>query len=202
VSTSVAEQWTDARALVIAYSGSGAGASAVGPAARALRASIPETRLLLLWPVGVRVPPLVTAVVDGRIECPMPEAAGKTATLKAVRGIAARAVRGLRAAAPAGAVFFSEAGCTACVPVYLCCLAGIARRAGFTAEVTGGLLTNPLEPPPAATPEPERHLFLLESLGLAGGPKPFTSSDEAAGSAQLTGTEGAALRFGTAWPGP
>lgn len=196
------EQWTDARTLVIAYSGSAGGASAVGPAARALRASLPETRLLLLWPASLRVPPLVAAVVDGRIECPLPEASGKAATLKAVRGMAARAVRRLRAAEPAGAVFFSESGCTACVPVYLCCLAGIARRAGFTTETAGGMLTNPLEPPPAATPEPERHLFLLESLGLAGGPKPFMSPDDAASSAPLTGTDGAALRFGTAWPGP
>jgi hypothetical protein len=196
------ERWTDARALVIAYSGSAEGASAVGPAVRALRASLPETRLLLLWPASVRVPPLVAAVVDSRIECPMPEAAGKTATLKAVRGMTGRAVRELRAAAPTGAVFFSEAGCTACVPAYLCCLAGIARRAGFAAEVAGGLLTNPLEPPPAATPAPERHLFLLESLGLAGGPKPFMGSDDAAGSTRLTGADGVALRFGTAWPGP
>lgn len=159
------ESWTEARRLVLGYAGGEVAGEDVGPAARVLRCALPESRLILLWPAHVRVPALVSDVVDDRIPYAAPDAAGG-ASMRTARAAALRSVHALRAAAPWGAVILAEPGYSPVLPIYLCCLAGITRRAGFTVEFDGGMLTNALRPPPAGTPAVESHLFLLEALGL------------------------------------
>jgi hypothetical protein len=160
------ESWKQAARIVFAYEGSEAGGEDVGPAARVLRASLPGSRLILLWPAHVRVPALVAAVMDERIGYVAPANAAAGPWMRTARAAALRSVHALRAAAPWGALIFAEPGHAAVLPTYLCCLAGIARRAGFAAEFDGGMLTSPLRPPAAESPAVDRHLLLLEALGL------------------------------------
>ncbi|HEU4616576.1 MAG TPA: hypothetical protein VFV10_00970 [Gammaproteobacteria bacterium] len=173
----MAESWTQAATLVVAYGGGETGAHEVGPAVRVLRVALREARLILLWPAQVGVPALVAAAVDERICYAEPQgsasgpATGRLATVASarMRAAALRSVPALRAAAPWGAIVFNEPGRSAAVPIYLCCLAGVERRAGFAAEFDGGMLTNALPPPGPHTPAAERHLLLLEALGLGRG---------------------------------
>jgi hypothetical protein len=163
------ESWTQAARMVLAYGGSEAGAEDVAPAARVLRAALPESRVILLWPAHVRMPALMAAVTDERIGYVAPAKPAIVATgtsMRTARGAALRSVHALRASAPWGALILAEPGHVAVLPTYLCCLAGITRRAGFAAEFDGGMLTNAVRPPPEGTPPVETHLFLLEALGL------------------------------------
>jgi hypothetical protein len=158
------EGWIEAKVLVIAYSGSQECARSIEPALRALQVALPRARLLLLWPAPVFVPPMLRRMIDGRIDYPLPKVSGNAK--RAPRSAAVRVVAALREAAASGVIVFSENGHAPYLPAYLCCLAGIPKRAGFTVEFGGAMLTHPFAPPAVELPGPERHLHLLELLGL------------------------------------
>ncbi|HEX5420733.1 MAG TPA: hypothetical protein VFY39_12100 [Gammaproteobacteria bacterium] len=163
------EGWGEANVLVIAYYGTQTAAPPIEPAVRALRIALPRTRLLLLWPAPVRVPAMLgrVRVIDQRIDYPLPKISGSGKPGRAERSAAVRTVAALREAAPTGVIVFTASGRSPYLPAYLCCLAGVPKRAGFTAEFGGGVLTHPFAPPAAEVPAAERHLHLLELLGLA-----------------------------------
>jgi len=157
-----AEGWRDADVVVAAFAGTRAGGAAVVPAIRVLRAALPRATLLLLWPEEAAIPPRLSALADRCLEYPSPHAE----TRRAGRDAVERVVAVLAAAAARGAVVFTESGWAPYVPAYLVYLAGIARRAGITAEFGGAVLSQPIAPPPREMPEEARHLFLLEAIGF------------------------------------
>lgn len=161
------EGWREAEVLAVSYCGAQTAAPSVEPAVRALRIALPRARLVLLWPAPVLVPAALLDVLDERIDYPLVQVPEDAKPDRALRSAAARTVAALHDAAPAGAVVFSECGRAPYFPAYLCCLAGVPKRAGFTAEFGGGVLTQAFAPPAAELPEAERHLHLLELLGLA-----------------------------------
>lgn len=164
--------WTRACVLALAYAGSDRGAADLVPAARVLRGSLPRARLVLLWPAALTVPAAVARAVDERIDIPSlrprgkARAGAKARMSRAARTACERTVAALEAACPAGVVVFTERGQAPYLPAYLCCLAGIPRRAALTEELGGGVLTDPLRPPGAEMPAAERYLYLLDALGL------------------------------------
>ena len=150
-------RWQDTKVVAAGYAGTPRSAAAIGPAAKSLRRMLSGARLLLLAPVPVfeALPAPIAACFDARIDYP-PDADAER--LRA-------AVDALAVETADAAVVFTETGWSAHVPAYLAYLAGVPRRGGITAEFGGALLTDPVRPPATLDAE-ERHLLLLEALGI------------------------------------
>lgn len=152
--------WCDVDVVVAAYAGTGAGLPAFGEVTSALRRSL-DARLWLLCPCGARA---AARGVEGTIEYPAPRPSGAEDDRARVGTLAA--IDALGACRAQAALVFAERGFAPYVPAYLCYLAGIPYRAGGEAEFGGAVLSPAVRLPPGRN-DVERHLALLEAVGLA-----------------------------------
>ncbi len=133
------------------------GPAELGPALRRLRATLPDATLVLLADHADGTDgeaPLVDEVVP--IGGPMGFDLDDLPAL----------IERLAAARLDAALVFTAEGETAFEAAYVAYLAGVPLRAGLGAEFGGGVLSSSVRPPPDGCGAAERHLFLLDQLGL------------------------------------
>lgn len=135
------------------------------PFARALSAAAPEARLTLLaspgGALGAPLLPWYRRVVTARalwqdLDARLPFEPGRELAL----------IETLRAGAYDAAFVLTSFSQTAWPAAYAAYLAGIPVRAGFASDFGGGVLTDPVAPPPDGTHQAERNLALLAALGI------------------------------------
>ncbi|HEX6998740.1 MAG TPA: hypothetical protein VF322_11385 [Gammaproteobacteria bacterium] len=160
-----AARWADGGVIVAAYAGTADGARALAPAVHAVRRALPKTQLVLLWPAALELPAVAARPADRVVLYPTPPDGARGEPARLERAVV-RAVAALEAEAPAAAIVLTETGHAPFLPAYLCYLAGVPRRVALTAEFGGALLTQAVPPPPGNLPQRERHLFLLEAIGM------------------------------------
>lgn len=145
--------------VIAAYAGEEAAAVELVPALSALRSRCRTAAVTLLWPAGAARHGELAILTDSTIEYPT----SRTVPVARAARAAARTVSALRDTAADLALVFSAEGVSAHGPAYLCYLAGIRRRVGYSREFSGGVLSEAL-PPPSGPRGSDRHLALLTAL--------------------------------------
>jgi ADP-heptose:LPS heptosyltransferase len=134
------------------------------PALRALRAASPRARVTLMAsPAGALVAPMLPWIDDLVVHralwqelSPAPPDPDSQYEL----------ARTLRTAGHDASLIFTSFSQSPYPPAYACYLAGVPVRAGLSREFGGGVLSHWFRPPPDATHQVDRNLFLLESVGV------------------------------------
>lgn len=137
----------------------------LGPALRALRASLPEAHITLLAsPAGAQVAPMLAPVDEVMIERVVWQDASGRLPLDPARE--RRLVQRISAGAFDVALAFTSWAQSPWPAAYACYLAGVPVRAGESKEFGGSLLTHAAEPLGDEAHQVDRNLHLLEALGV------------------------------------
>lgn len=160
------ESGADSTSVVAAYAGSARGAGALAPAIEALRRACPRAPIWLLWPAEIACPESIDDLAQGRIDYALPDSAGNGLASMTTRPCG-RVPERIAATGAGLALVFTDDDVEPYAAAYLCYLAGVERRAGFSREFAGRVLSDVFPPPGAEGPA--RHLELLRMAGLEAG---------------------------------
>jgi ADP-heptose:LPS heptosyltransferase len=135
------------------------------PALRALRAACPDAHITLMAsPAGALVAPMLPWIDHLFVHRALWQQLSPAPPDPAEQR---RLIRGLQAGEYGAALVFTSFSQSPHPPAYACYLAGVPVRAGLSKEFGGGVLSHWFVPPPHATHQVDRNLFLLESLGVS-----------------------------------
>lgn len=137
----------------------------LGPALRALRASLPEAHITLLAsPAGAQVAPMLAPVDEVMVERVVWQDASGRLPLEPARE--RRLVERIAAGSFDAALVFTSWAQSPWPAAYACYLAGVPVRAGESKEFGGSLLTHTAEPLGDEAHQVDRNLHLLQALGI------------------------------------
>lgn len=137
----------------------------LGPALRALRASLPGARIdLMASRAGAAVVPLLPWVDDVLVERVVWQDAQGRLPLDPSRELAL--VERIAAPRYDAILIFASFAQTPWPAAYVAYLAGIPVRIAAASEFGGSILSHPVSPLPRETHEAERDLHLVESVGV------------------------------------
>ena len=135
-----------------------------GPALRAIKENLPETKItMLLSPGGASAAPLLPWIDEVIAWKSLWQDLGDL-PFDPAREL--ELVEKLREHAFDGAIIFTSFSQDPHIPGYVCYLAGIPLRAGESKEFGGSVLTHELKSVPDNVHQVERNLRLIESLGF------------------------------------
>lgn len=156
--------WQEARNILVLRLDNAGDVIMLGPALRAVRETVPATRLTLLAsPAGAAAAPLLPwldRVITWRASW---QDLGRL-PFSPERELAL--IAQLRAQAFDAALIFTSFSQSPHAPGYACYLAGIPLRAGESKEFGGAILTDELRGAPDELHQVERNLRLVEALGF------------------------------------
>ena len=141
----------------------------LGPALRALRATLPQASIKLLTsPAGKHIAPLLPWIDETLVYKSLwqDEVSGKT-PFEPGREMAL--IDQLREQRFQLAVIFTSVSQSPFPAAYACYLAGIPHRLGFSREFGGNILSLSPAPPPDDAHQVDRNLHLLEQINISAG---------------------------------
>lgn len=177
-------KWQEARNIVAIRLDNIGDVVMLGPALRAVKATLPDARLTLLASrAGASAAPLLPWVDDVMVWKPVWQDVGQKIPFDPARE--RQMIDDLAERHFDAALIFTSFSQTPHVPGYICYLAGIPLRAGESKEFGGSTLTTEIRGAPDDMQQAERNLRLVEQLGFPVGDRRLAVqiSDEARQSA-------------------
>jgi ADP-heptose:LPS heptosyltransferase len=165
------KEWHEVHRLAVTWVGNQSGLGTLEPVLDVLTRVLPDAQITLLAAFCEEIQPLLPRVAGRLVELPgetglLAKSRESGATRLGTAGEERALIESLRAGKFDAAIIFSGVHQSPYLPAYRCYLAGIPIRAGHSKEFGGGVLSHRARPPADDTPLLQRHLSLLQSIGL------------------------------------